>query len=529
MRQWVTDPDTVKRASIHYCREERDTKHLSTERLCLGIIERLTDHLLYVIQNSKLTVPEVCGVLFHPNCMHYLGVPLTHNVLWKLPLPERKQFRPIVDSTGKSLKMLHLTDTHMDLWYTPGSNSLCDESVCCRSTSYGHNHSAGVWAESRFLCDASLEFADDSIRHMAEQHRDLDFVIWTGDNTPHDEWNSTREINLRSISLMTDTVRSAFGPKIPVYPCLGNHEPHPFNLYVPYVASVDSNGTFSMNWLYETLADNYWHQWIGTSEANRKSFTTGGYYSAMINKGLKIVVLNNNICQHRNYWIAYSPVDPDGQLQWLIDQLDSAESDGIYAMIITHVPPYEYRDCYLAWTDNYFRIVERYEHLLVGSYFGHTHNDEIVILYNKNATTNATYPIGHGYVGPSVTPWAYHNAGYRVFQLDGTGKPFDFTMYYTNVTQDNIDGRQVRPKWTVGYSARESYRMTELSTSEWDGLLSRALTDDRLLDLYFSHLRRFSEAFVDKMIDQNIYDRKHIREMYVKSRKVVNPINELIK
>ena len=33
---------------------------------------------------------------------------------------------------GKSLKILHLTDMHTDLGYTEGSNSNCQNPVCCQ-------------------------------------------------------------------------------------------------------------------------------------------------------------------------------------------------------------------------------------------------------------------------------------------------------------------------------------------------------------------------------------------------------------
>jgi sphingomyelin phosphodiesterase len=129
------------------------------------------------------------------------------------------------------MKMLHLTDVHLDLWYTPGSNAECEEPLCCRSTSHGHNYSAGYWSETFGSCDAPLTFTKKAIKHIGDTHKDIDLVIWTGDNVPHDVWNTTQEINLRHIHTVTDLVKVAFNGK-KVFPCLGNHETHPINMLV---------------------------------------------------------------------------------------------------------------------------------------------------------------------------------------------------------------------------------------------------------------------------------------------------------
>ncbi len=101
--------------------------------------------------------------------------------------------------------------------------------------------------------------------------------------------------------------------------------------FVPNEVSKKSN--FSQSWLYNTLANDYWTQWIN-SESAKSSFRKGGFYSEMVNPKLKLIALNNNLCQRMNFWIAYDPVDPDGQLAWLIKELDEAETNGHYVMII---------------------------------------------------------------------------------------------------------------------------------------------------------------------------------------------------
>ena len=149
-------------------------------------------------------------------------------VLWELPLPKKIPFKPL-NASLRPLKVLHLTDVHLDLWYTPGSNAQCNEPLCCRSTSYGTNSSAGFWSDTEYSCDTPPVFAEVAIRQIADRHQDIDFVLWTGDNVPHDWWNTTKEVNLKHIKLVTDLVKTAFKGK-PVFVSLGNHESHPINL-----------------------------------------------------------------------------------------------------------------------------------------------------------------------------------------------------------------------------------------------------------------------------------------------------------
>ncbi|CAG2110458.1 unnamed protein product, partial [Medioppia subpectinata] len=435
----------------------------------------MADPVVYILQNSTITIPEMCSVLLDPQCMQHLGLSVTPAVNWVLPLPKPKPFKPRPDS-GKQMKMLHMTDIHLDLYYTPGSNALCDEPMCCRSTSHGHNNSAGYWSEMSGVCDTPLSFTEEAVKHIGNNHKDLDFVIWTGDSVPHDEWNCSETGNLLHINTTTNLVKKYLKGKS-VFPIIGNHEPCPFNMYVPNEVSIKSKGQMSLSWLYNTLADDYWAQWINTASA-KKAFKRGGFYSIQLNDRLKIVVLNNNICGGRNYWVAYNPVDPDGQLKWFIDELDSAETQGIHVLILTHQPM---SACYESWGNNYMRIVERYANVIVSTYYGHTHYDEIQVLYTKNLITNETYPISHGYVGSSLTTFSRLNPGYKIFTLDSNGKALDYDLYYTNMTADNIAGKNVIPKWSSEKALKKVYGLDSLTTDSWHQFLTKAQTEDKLL------------------------------------------------
>jgi len=278
-----------------------------------------------------------------------------------------------------------------------------------------------------------------------------------------------------------------------VFPCLGNHEAHPVNLYVPYeVSQSNVSMNHSMKWLYDTVADNYWSEWVNTTEA-KATFKKGGYYSKMVTSTLKLVALNNNVAYRSNFWIAYDPVDPDGQLAWLIQQLDVAETNGHYVMIIGHIPPGN--DYYSAWIHNYIRIIERYQHLVVAAYNGHTHDDEIVVLFSREKNSTNTLPVGVNYVAPSLTTFTRLNPGYRIFSLNQNGQPLDIWNYYSDVIESNKNGRTVDPNWKFLYTTKKAYNLTDLTVQSWAKFVSDSEANDVSAQLYYNYYHRDSLAF----------------------------------
>ena len=60
---------------------------------------------------------------------------------------------------------------------------------------------------------------------------DVDFVVWTGDNPPHDQHNYTRESSLEILFNLTTILQEYL--EVPVYPSLGNHDCFPMDLFKP--------------------------------------------------------------------------------------------------------------------------------------------------------------------------------------------------------------------------------------------------------------------------------------------------------
>lgn len=76
-----------------------------------------------------------------------------------------------------------------------------------------------------------------------------------------------------------------------------------------------------------------------------------------------------------------------------------------------HHPPKG--EAYEGWLHNYIRIVDRFQHLITAAYNGHTHKDELAVLYNQEQK-----PVGIHYVSGSLTTYSYLNPSYKIVQVD---------------------------------------------------------------------------------------------------------------
>ena len=91
----------------------------------------------------------------------------------------------------KLIRMLQLSDAHVDRGYLEGSNSDCKAPSCCRF-GYGtpKNEIPGYWGfVGRW--DIPMRTAEVGFEYAVKQNPD--FIIWTGDNLDHYIWFQTYE------------------------------------------------------------------------------------------------------------------------------------------------------------------------------------------------------------------------------------------------------------------------------------------------------------------------------------------------
>ncbi|XP_049527023.1 sphingomyelin phosphodiesterase isoform X6 [Dermacentor silvarum] len=447
-----------------------------SRRVCDGLASTFKDQFIYAMRKTRLSAEQVCGSVLGEDC----GGQATFK--WTIALPGTEKPVPVPPSPkpgAPTLRFLHITDVHVDLRYSVGSRADCLEPLCCREENGKANrlgnNAAGYWGSLR-KCDLPARTLENMLKTVRDNLK-VDYVIWTGDIVPHDYWNTSREGNIAVTKYTADAI-AKFLPGVPVFPAIGNHESHPSDSFPP----PEEKGEMSVAWLYGALADQ-WSRWLPPSATN--TLRRAGYYSARLRPGLKIISLNTNYCDSLNVWLLINATDQAQQLSWLVNELHESETMGEKVHIIAHIAPGVW-ECLHVWSDNYHRILERYEDTVRGQFFGHTHADEVEVAYDSKDPKRA---LGVAYLGPSLTTYGSGHPAFRVFTVDA-GYPeaswtiLDHHTYLLNLTAANARP-DVPPRWELEYSARAAYNLSSLEPQQWDALLLRMERDDDLFYRFF--------------------------------------------
>lgn len=159
-----------------------------------------------------------------------------------------------------------------------------------------------------------------------------------------------------------------------LWPNLMNQPTGIYSFPPPYIQQKD----ISISWLYDEL-DTLWRRWLPASVSH--TIRRGAFYSVLVRPGFRIISLNMNYCNNKNWWLLLNSTDPATELQWFIYELQSAEFSNEKVHVVGHIPP-GHPDCLKVWSRNYYAIISRYESTVTAQFFGHTHFDEFEVFYD---------------------------------------------------------------------------------------------------------------------------------------------------
>lgn len=481
---------------------------INSASVCQGAINSEGPILIQSLlqMNTKThTSTSLCNAFFG-----LCDAPAVRNYTVPMIAPLVNRTKP--DPSGKTpLKVLHITDTHVDLDYTTGSSYNCSEPICCRAYSPdlapGNNsYPAGPYGNTK--CDPPKILEDSMYEGIKQLVPDAAFTIFTGDVPAHDIWLITKQEVLTDLHSTYDTMKKNLKT---VYPAVGNHETYPVNSFAP--ARVISN--YSADWVYNTLNDE-WKPWLGDSHLAEEF---GAYSYKVPDQNLRIISINTNFYYQMNFvlyqrWMEY---DPSGQFQWLVQQLQTAETFGQRVWIIGHIPMGG-ADTFVDGSNYFGQILKRYENTIAAIFFGHTHKDEFEIAYNNYYGGNYTKRQGKDafavyYITGSMTPLS-GNPTFKMFSIDPvTYSVLDFTVYYADMYSESY---QTGPTWSKLYSAKEAYGTllnppvvdpeVELDGEFWHNLTEVFLTNDTAFQQYYKRKSRdyFNDTCTGSCKEQEI-------------------------
>jgi len=442
--------------------------------VCEGMVHNYGYQVEYIVQHMADPSAELfCGVFVGGDCGDQEGVNG-----WVVDIPELPE-KPAVmkpenpDETISELKVLQITDVHLDLSYLPGSPVDCGLPCCCLSSTglaEAGQDSAGYWGD--YSCDLPGNTFQDMVRHVAEAHTDLDYVIYTGDSPAHDVWLQTTDKNLEHQVFVLDTI-DHYLPGIPVYLTLGNHEGFPVN---SFPTSTEMDTIVSGDWLYGAVGDLAWAD--NLEEGARAMFKENGFYSTLVRPGLRVIGLNNNFCVGMNFFLFLDFSDPADQLAWLVEQLLMSEELGEAVHILAHHPP---GSCLSGWGSEYTKIINRFQSTVKAQFHGHTHDDHYIVFHNETGGPSST-----AFVSPSVTPYTDNNPEYRIYSVaaDPGHSSFGYVADHQTWSMDlsQVQAEDDIPEWRHLYSARADLGLQGVGASDWKYVLDMANVDTELFE-----------------------------------------------
>lgn len=412
--------------------------------VCAGVIANEGPAVYYTLQNIEVgshTANMLCaslvGLCENPPVRPY-------NLSFPSPKPPTSRPPP---SGQDPIKVVHFTDTHVDLSYETGSNYDCSKPICCRvyteDDAPGNTSSpCGPWGNTKCDPPHRLQLSMmDAITNLNPA-----FSIYTGDVVAHDVWLVDKAEVLADFNATYGTIENNLGL---VYAALGNHDAAPLNLFPPNTVPSEYNP----QWAYDTLTKD-WMALTGLpSVQNANKY--GSYSAIHPNSALRIISYNSIFYYKYNFFSYEEPMqhDPDDQLAWLISELDAAEQAHQRVWLISHIPTGN-ADHFHDYSHYFDQIIQRYDATIAALFFGHTHTDEFQISYSSYSNRNWDTATAMGYVAPSMTPDSGSPA-FRVYEIDPvTFAVLDYTQYIANISDPTY---QQGPTWVPYYSAKADY------------------------------------------------------------------------
>jgi sphingomyelin phosphodiesterase len=151
----------------------------------------------------------------------------------------------------------------------------------------------------------------------------------------------------------------------------------------------------------------------------------------------------------------------------------------------------------------FYSIVRRFSPATIaGLFWGHTHEDQLIIYYDYlasslNTTTGLrnttavdyTSPLNVAFIGPSIVPITNNNAGWRIYQVDAkTFNVLGHQTYFANISNSPYWST---PVWEFEYDARTIYDPLHkwganepLNATFWHNVTTEMLSNGTLVSIY---------------------------------------------
>lgn len=240
----------------------------------------------------------ICHYLKNDFCEQTQTRDLDTSKLFPKPKPAQVQ---VPKASGERVKVLHMSDFHLDARYAVSAEADCTGGLCCRTDKHHDGSEDHVVlpasAYGAFRCDTPYDLGLAALQAVGPltgtgkgcKQESLAWTLYTGDLVSHDpESQMSREyVEYTETSIFHMFKKYLTGP---VFAALGNHDSSPENIDAPHSLPGRLGEQFS--WNYRHLAGLWQHEgWISNKTAEEARTHYGGY-SIKTHFGLRVISFN---------------------------------------------------------------------------------------------------------------------------------------------------------------------------------------------------------------------------------------------
>ena len=107
-----------------------------------------------------------------------------------------------------TIRVVHLSDVHLDMKYKVGTEVNCGLPLCCREENGpAADHSTAAGHYGSYPCDIPETTVNEMLSYI-RTYLKPHIVLWTGDSAPHDVWEETKaeveNSNLKVASMINE-------------------------------------------------------------------------------------------------------------------------------------------------------------------------------------------------------------------------------------------------------------------------------------------------------------------------------------
>ncbi len=287
-----------------------------------------------------------------------------------------------------------------------------------------------------------------------------EFILLLGDLVGHIRYSSADVIT--SETIVFETLRQEF-PDTPILYDFGNNDSllkdyGPFRTTLPGTSLRSPVDVMKTVWPQADFLSSgvQCARQLHTYPCLIHTKKTSGYYSAYLNKHVRLIALNSVMFSDQSI---ESDKEITTQLAWLKQELISVERNRESALIVMHVPPgYNlYRPWFWSdtafWTDlsydTFMGHINAHHSSVIGILAAHTHKDELKIMLD-----HAKNPVVGVYLNPALSTSHGNAPSVRSYQLGQ-----DLKLHWSLTNYQTYYFKQKADEMTLNllYDFRETY------------------------------------------------------------------------